>query len=296
VFAGLTLAFTAGLVSTVNPCGFAMLPAYLGYFIGLDEGQKSRTEAVARGLAIGAVVSAGFLLVFGLAGALLVLGLQTVRTVVPYAALVIGAGLVVLGIALLRGYYLNIRIPMIKRASTDQTYPSFFLFGITYAIASLSCTLPVFLSVVVVTFTQQSFLGGFASFLTYTLGMSAVLIALTLALSLGKDSLVRRLRGSARHINKLSGAILVLAGAFVVFYWTVILTTGAQDLNRFGIARFVETLSAQATRLIGGHPLLLAAGLGAAIIAAVAYVRSGRRREHVDDDATGPDEILTSAG
>ena len=27
-------AFGAGMVSTVNPCGFAMLPAYLGLYLG----------------------------------------------------------------------------------------------------------------------------------------------------------------------------------------------------------------------------------------------------------------------
>ncbi|MGI8711506.1 MAG: cytochrome c biogenesis CcdA family protein, partial [Acidimicrobiales bacterium] len=26
------------MVATVNPCGFAMLPAYLGYFLGLESG------------------------------------------------------------------------------------------------------------------------------------------------------------------------------------------------------------------------------------------------------------------
>ena len=27
-------AFTTGMLATVNPCGFAMLPAYLSYFLG----------------------------------------------------------------------------------------------------------------------------------------------------------------------------------------------------------------------------------------------------------------------
>ena len=52
-------AFAAGMVPTVNPCGFAMLPAYLGYFIGLDDGHVDRAEAVRRALVIGGVVSAG---------------------------------------------------------------------------------------------------------------------------------------------------------------------------------------------------------------------------------------------
>ena len=35
--ASLTFAFTAGLVATINPCGFAMLPAYLSYFLWTEE-------------------------------------------------------------------------------------------------------------------------------------------------------------------------------------------------------------------------------------------------------------------
>jgi hypothetical protein len=57
------LAFTAGLVATVNPCGFAMLPAYLSYFMGLadDDVAAGGPAAVRRGLVIGAVVSSGCL-------------------------------------------------------------------------------------------------------------------------------------------------------------------------------------------------------------------------------------------
>ena len=29
-------AFALGMVGLVNPCGFALLPAYLGYFVGTE--------------------------------------------------------------------------------------------------------------------------------------------------------------------------------------------------------------------------------------------------------------------
>ena len=44
--AALALAFAAGMVATVNPCGFAMLPAYLSYFMGLSEGVASPAAAM----------------------------------------------------------------------------------------------------------------------------------------------------------------------------------------------------------------------------------------------------------
>ena len=36
-------AFGAGMVSSVNPCGFAMLPAYLGLFVGIRDLQGCRS-------------------------------------------------------------------------------------------------------------------------------------------------------------------------------------------------------------------------------------------------------------
>ena len=59
--APLALAFTAGMVATVNPCGFAMLPAYLSYFLGIEGTDDGPAEAgVLRALVVGAVVSLGF--------------------------------------------------------------------------------------------------------------------------------------------------------------------------------------------------------------------------------------------
>ena len=35
-WATLAYPFSLGLVAAFNPCGFALLPAYLGYFIGVE--------------------------------------------------------------------------------------------------------------------------------------------------------------------------------------------------------------------------------------------------------------------
>ena len=71
LFLPLGFAFAAGMVSAVNPCGFAMLPAYLGLYLG--SGDQNRPEnnplrQVAQALLIGLSVAAGFVVLFGLAG------------------------------------------------------------------------------------------------------------------------------------------------------------------------------------------------------------------------------------
>lgn len=272
----LLTAFTAGLVATVNPCGFAMLPAYLGYFLGVDEQQDAgKATAIGRAFRTGAVVSAGFLLVFGIAGVIIVAGVRSLTGVLPWVALVVGAGLVVLGIAMLRGFYLNVRLPSI-RSKKGRTNGSLFVFGISYAIASLSCTLPIFLSLVATTFTQTSFLRGLAAFLAYGAGMSLVLVGITIALALGKDTLVRKLRGAARYLNTISGAVLILAGGFIVWYWATILRSGAGVLGSNGPVRLVDDLSASLTTLISDHPLASVLVLLAVLAAPVLVLRSRR--------------------
>ncbi|NNC41062.1 MAG: cytochrome c biogenesis protein CcdA [Acidimicrobiia bacterium] len=267
----LATAFTAGLVATVNPCGFAMLPAYLGYFIGLDDEDLDRPAALRRALVIGGVVSAGFMVVFGLTGAVIVAGLRSIATYIPWVALVIGVGLFGLGIALLRGFYLNIRLPQVKGVRREQKYGAIFMFGVSYAIASLSCTLPIFLSLVAGTFTQSSFIGGLAAFLAYGAGMSLVLLGITLAMALGKDSLVKRLRSASKYVNRISGAVMVLAGGFIVWYWATILLSGADALATNGLVRFIDNLSSSLTSAVGANPLVTVALLLAVVGGGAAF-------------------------
>jgi len=61
----LAFAFGAGSVATVNPCGFALLPANLARRLAMDDGAGTTPETIARALAAGAAMTLGFLLVFG---------------------------------------------------------------------------------------------------------------------------------------------------------------------------------------------------------------------------------------
>lgn len=280
----LATAFTAGLVATVNPCGFAMLPAYLGYFIGLDEGEVDRPTAIRRAFVIGGVVSAGFLVVFGVTGAIMVAGLRSIATYIPWVALIVGVGLVGLGGALLRGFYLNVRIPQVKGVRREHNYRAIFAFGVSYALASLSCTLPIFLSLVAGTFTQTSFLGGFAAFLAYAAGMSVVLLAITVAMALGKESLVKRMRAASRHVNRISGIVLIFAGAFIVWYWSIVLLTGADALGTSRPIRFIDDLSSSVTSIVASNPVITAVVLLIVVVAAGLTTRHRSERDPARDE------------
>ena len=66
-----SLALGSGLVAAFNPCGFAMLPAYLSYFLGLESDDETNTGSnILRGLVVGLTLTAGFVLLFTVIGVL----------------------------------------------------------------------------------------------------------------------------------------------------------------------------------------------------------------------------------
>lgn len=294
--AALTLAFSAGMVATLNPCGFAMLPAYLSYYMGLqNEEEKSTPAALRSAFAVGAVVSAGFILVFGIAGVFITAGFRSVIDWIPWIALGIGVLVTILGIALLLGYEMTIGLPKAKRAAKGRGYGSVFGFGVSYAIASLSCTLPVFLTVVATQLTQRSFLGGLIIFLAYGIGMSAVLLGITIVMALGKKSLVNKLRASARYINRISGGILVLAGIFIVWFWATEIASGATALGSSSAFQFMENLSQTSLNFVADHTELVAAGfllvIGAAAGAAWLSRTARKQADDGEADRDGSDDV-----
>jgi cytochrome c-type biogenesis protein len=216
--APLALAFASGMVATVNPCGFAMLPAYLGYFLGLEGQDRDVQASVSRSLAVGLSVSAGFLVVFGLAG-LAIYHLQaSVYEWVPWATIAIGVALAVLGFAMVRGFEPVISLPKMQRGGRTTGGGSMFVFGISYAVASISCALPLFTSAVVGTFRRENIVSSAAVFVAYALGMTLVLLALTVSLGMAKQGLVRRLRQALPYVNRVSGVIIVIAGLYLAHY------------------------------------------------------------------------------
>jgi len=276
--APLAYAFGVGMVATVNPCGFAMLPAYLSFFLGLEGAEDDTRASVLQALTIGGVVTLGFLVVFGLLGILLDGALSSVQQYLPWVTIVLGFVLIGLGVALLRGRSFSVRLPTVGGTGGRQL-TSVFLFGVSYALVSLSCTIPLFIAAVAPSFTHANFASGMAAFLAYGLGMGVVLIALTVALALARHSLVRNLRRALPYIYKVSGVLLLVAGAYVSYYGWYELRVRNGDLGGGGPAQLVFDWNAEISSWIQRTgPLRIGIVLAAAVGVAVALAMGRRRR------------------
>lgn len=222
-------AFAAGMVASVNPCGFFMLPAYLSYQLGTDDQRfyaVSPFRRALRAFGLGVVATAGFVAVLGLAGALIAAGGQQLIRLFPYAGIVIGVLLAGLGLwMLITRRTVGIAAAKHVGVTPQRNLRNVFLFGIAYATGSLSCTLPIFLLVVGSALAGGQFSTSLGQFVSYALGMGSVLVAVTIGAALFRGSIARSLRRVLPYVDRVSALFLLGAGLYLIYYW--VWTSGA---------------------------------------------------------------------
>jgi len=100
-----------------------------------------------------------------------------------------------------------------------MTLWSDLLFGLSYAVASLSCTLPIFLVVAGSAASADNFWAAVSQFGAYALGMGTVVLVVVLGSVLFKRALARWLRGVTPFVHRLSSLFLAGAGVYIIIYW-----------------------------------------------------------------------------
>ncbi len=222
-------AFAAGMASAVNPCGFAMLPAYLGLYLSSGVSEENRPGPIrqlAQALLVGAAVTLGFVVLFGIAGTLIGFGASFVVSYIPWIGLLIGVLLTLTGAWLVGGgkLYTGIAARAASRIGdpAQVNFKGYFLFGISYGTASLSCTLPIFLAVLGLTAADSGFFNTLANFLLFAAGMGLVILVLTLGIAFFRGAMVGGLRRALPYIQPVGYWLMVLAGTYIIFYWLTI--------------------------------------------------------------------------
>ena len=212
------LAFGAGLVAALNPCGFAMLPAYLALVV---RGEcVGRAAAVARALTATAAMAAGFIAVFGGFGLLTVSAAATVQRYLPYVTVFIGIVLVVLGIWLLAGREITMSSGLTRgvRWAPTARLGSMVGYGVSYAVASLSCTIGPFLAVTAAGLRSGSVVGAVTIYVAYAVGFTLVVGVLAVAAALANSATLDRMRRIVPYVNRISGALLMVVGVYIGYY------------------------------------------------------------------------------
>lgn len=222
-------AFSAGVVSAVNPCGFAMLPAYLGLYMSTSIYEKDSThygKMILKGLFIGCCVGLGVLSLFLFVGLITGFALNFIRSIMEWVGLLLGVGLITIGIWLMNGgrlyTSLTARIGQSIGNPTQISLKGFFLFGVSYGVASLSCTLPIFLSVVGINLNGSSIYDSMMQFALYGAGMGSMILFVTLSMAILKGVMIRYIKLALPYVERIGFFLVVLSGMYIVFYWMTI--------------------------------------------------------------------------
>lgn len=263
-----------GMLAAVNPCGFVLLPAYLVLYLSVDDSSRPAVR-VRRSLVVGSSVSAGFLAVFIVVGAVSRLFTGWLATNAKYAALVIGLGLMVVGVRMLGGWRPKLWVPSLSGSARGASTRNMVLFGVVYAVASIGCTIGLLTTAILGSFSRDGALSGVISVGLYGLGMGLFVVALTTSLAFAKNALVRGGRGVMKVMDRVSSVLVLLTGVYLTWYWYVAITQREEAGSLVTVVGRWQTNLAE-TITDTGSPRLVAVF---AVIVAIGIVAALRRRE-----------------
>ncbi|MGV9838067.1 cytochrome c biogenesis CcdA family protein [Nocardia niigatensis] len=274
----LALAFTAGMLAPVNPCGFALLPAWITQTLG-DTTTHAFPVRMTRALRAGTALTVGFAGTLAAAGLAVSAGARAVITAAPRLGLAVGAVLAVLGVVMLTGRSLGLRLPRraARPASGSVSTAGMVAAGAGYAAASLSCTFGVLLAVIAQAQATAGWAALLAVFAVYASGAATVLLLVSLASAAAGTAATRYLAVLARHGTRITAVVLVATGAYLIWYWWPAATG-----NTSGSATGTTTWSAAASTWIQNHTATvttIAVAAVAATIAATIVHRHTRTRQ-----------------
>src|SRR5256885_5438597 len=99
-----------------------------------------------------------------------------------------------------RGFCPPVLLPRVDRGGRTGGVGSMTLFGISYAVLSMGCKLPVFLVAMTGAF-GKNLASGIVFFVFLGLGVAAILVSLTITLAMARQSLVQLMRRLLPYVN-----------------------------------------------------------------------------------------------
>ncbi len=281
----LALALGAGMLAAVNPCGFALLPAYLSLLI-VSDADPGRSAALVRALILTGAMTVGFVAVFGTFGLVISPAASSLQQYLPWITIGIGLLVAVAGLWLLVGRALPTLGWRPRGPELRRSLPAMVGFGASYAVASLTCTVAPFLALVVTSFRTGSTWNGVQLFTAYAVGMGLVVGTAAVAVALANASLVARMRRTGRWVPRFAGALLLFSGGYVAYYgwWEIrVFNGGGVDDPVISRARDIQQYAAQLVGRLGpaGVTAIL---LGLAVVSLA--LRARRRRQQRHEPAT----------
>jgi cytochrome c-type biogenesis protein len=204
--------FGAGLLTSLTPCIYPMIPITAGIIAGTAGEQPSRSRVITLTL----TYVAGLALLYALLGLIAGLTGTLFGTISanPWARLAIGNLLLIFGLAMLDVFPVTApqRLTAWAGSLGGGSYPGVFLLGATSGVVAAPCGAPAFAAVLTWVATTGSALLGFVYLFIFSLGMTALLVVVGVF-----SGVLARLPRSGRWmiwVKRAAGVLLLLMAQY----------------------------------------------------------------------------------
>ncbi len=225
----LTLALAGGAASFFSPCSIAITPAFLAH-LTLGTPPEKEARSFSRPLVFAALlVALGIVVFYSLAGAVIGLVGSIAYNYLVYFIPVVGAIFLLLGVLILLGRtgllsFLERWNPAnrlyVRRetgaASTRMTRKRTLIsFGFAYGAASHTCSLPIFLGILLLPLVAGNYVLAVLSVLVYGLAIAVLVVVM---MFLGQRVFAVTCRAGA-WLMRVAAVLFIGTGAFLFYYF-----------------------------------------------------------------------------
>lgn len=210
--------FLQGVLAFLAPCAVALLPGYILAFIsGSSSSNLHLSTRLGRGFKLAALSILGILLIYSIAGLMILVAAQWLKDYMKWITIAMGAILIVLGIFMIMGKNISFSFNL-RHSNPKSEAIEAFIFGTGYAIGALGCLFPLFLIVATQAMAAETVWEGSFYLLAYFAGMSGMMILTILLAIFAKDFLLKNLRKILPYMEKITAVLLIIAGIYVIYY------------------------------------------------------------------------------
>lgn len=215
--------FLQGVVAFFAPCAVALLPGYIVSYISRNSKNQPKLSAkLYRGLKLAGLSILGILVIYSLAGILIMAASQILKAYMKWVTMGMGGILIVLGILMMAGRNVAFSVNVNQRNQNSEVREA-FVFGVGYAVGALGCLFPLFLVVTTQAMSAPSILLGGSYILAYFIGISLMMVTAILLSTFAKDFFLKYLRKLLPHMDLITGTLLIFAGIYVIYYQMILI-------------------------------------------------------------------------
>lgn len=209
--------FSAGILTFLNPCSYAILPIYFSKYIKKNNAQNS-LFIFTNSLKLTLFLSVGYISVFLIISIIILTVGMKILSYFPWLGSILGIFLIIFGLSIISNKFTIFN----KLGSTfyDQKSSSkqHFVFGIFYSLASLSCSIPLFISIIFqALISSTEVLSIITIFTFYLFGILLMIILLILLVNTLGHILYEYLTKLTPYYNKISGILILITGLYITY-------------------------------------------------------------------------------